>query len=260
LSERTGLNRQLFWLYEGTGSGPWAFRLGLLAFDAATIAYFLWAPFDTREVAHIWLDYVIGAVIALDLAARFHIARPKGRFFRRIYNWTDAVVVVTMFAPLFIQNLAFLRVLRAVRIIRAFTVLRRAQSLSGYLRQHERITESVTNLGVFIFVMSSLVYVSQVRSNDQIENYLDALYFTVTSLTTTGYGDILMVGASGRLLAILIMILGLSLFVQLLRNVVSPGNKVEYHCESCGLSRHDRDAVHCKHCGAGVHIDTEGFA
>lgn len=260
MSDRKGLNRQLFWLYEGHGSGPWVFRIALLVFDVVTIAYFLWAPFETREVAHVWFDYVIGAVIGLDLMARFYISRPKRVFIRRVYNWTDAIVVVTMFAPLFVQNLAFLRILRAVRIVRAFTVLRRARKMSSYLRQHERIIESVTNLAVFVFIMAALVYVSQVRSNTQINNFLDALYFTVTSLTTTGYGDILMKDPLGRALAILIMLLGLSLFVQLLRNVVSPGNKVEHECQNCGLQRHDSDAVHCKHCGKVVHIDTEGFA
>ncbi len=258
MSERRGLNRQIFWLYEGTGRVPWAFRLVLLAFDMATITYFLLAPFEARAVAHIWIDYVIGAVIALDLLARFYIARPRQRFFRRMYNWADLIVVATMFAPLLTQNFAFLRVLRAVRIVRAFTVLRRARAVSSYLREHEVITERVTNLIVFIFIMSALVYVAQVRVNDQIHSFLDALYFTVTSLTTTGYGDILMVGDFGRVLSIVIMVLGLTLFLRLLRALFVKSDKVAVECDACGLTRHDRDAVHCKHCGAVVHIETEG--
>ena len=108
--------------------------------------------------------------------------------------------------------------------------------------------------------MSALVYVAQVKVNPDISNYLDALYFTVTSLTTTGYGDILMEGPLGRLLAVVIMVLGLTLFITLLRSVMRPGDKVEHECENCGLKRHDRDAVHCKHCGEVVHIDTDGFS
>jgi voltage-gated potassium channel len=34
--------------------------------------------------------------------------------------------------------------------------------------------------------------------------------------------------------------------------------KVHYECPDCGLTRHDPDAVHCKHCGATIHIETEG--
>lgn len=258
LSERKGLNRQLFWLYEGHGAGPYYFRLALLAFDIVTIAYFLWAPFRGEGVSHPIADYVIGGVIALDLAARFYIARPKTLFWRRFYNWADIIVVVSMLAPLFTQNLAFLRLLRAVRIIRAFTLLKRLKSVSSYLKQHEAIFDRVTNLVVFVFLMAGLVYVLQKDSNPGIQNYVDALYFTVTSLTTTGYGDILMEGAWGRMLAVVIMVLGLTLFLRLLRAITLPGGKVDYPCEACGLTRHDPDAIHCKHCGTRIQIETKG--
>lgn len=258
LSERKGLNRQLFWLYEGHGAGPYYFRLALLTFDIVTIGYFLWAPFRGEGAGHPLADYAIGFVIALDLLARFHIAQPKLKFWRRFYNWADIVVVISMLAPLFTQNLAFLRLLRAVRIIRAFTLLKRLKGVSSYLKQHERIFDRVTNLVVFVFLMAGLVYVLQSETNDGIENYVDALYFTVTSLTTTGYGDILMEGVWGRLLAVVIMVLGLTLFLRLLRAITLPGDKVDYPCEACGLTRHDPDAVHCKHCGTLLKIETRG--
>ena len=54
------------------------------------------------------------------------------------------------------------------------------------------------------------------------------------------------------------MVLGLSMFLQLLRAIIEPSDKVECECEDCGLLLHDRDAVHCKHCGRVMHIDTRG--
>ncbi|MGD8340537.1 MAG: ion transporter, partial [Gammaproteobacteria bacterium] len=36
-------------------------------------------------------------------------------------------------------------------------------------------------------------------------------------------------------------------------------HKVRYECPRCGLTRHDLDAVHCKHCGHELHIRTEGI-
>ena len=258
MSERKGLNRRLFWLYEGHGRAPYFFRLGLLFFDVLTIAYFLWAPFRGEGVSHPIADYFIGVFIALDLLARFYIAQPKSKFWRRIYNWADLIVVISMLAPLFTQNLAFLRLLRAVRIIRAFTLLQRMKSVSSYLKQHESIFDRVTNLVVFVFLMAGLVFVLQKDTNPGIESYVDALYFTVTSLTTTGYGDILMEGPWGRMLAVIIMVLGLTLFLRLLRAITLPGNKVDYPCEVCGLTRHDPDAIHCKHCGHQLKIETRG--
>ena len=174
-------------------------------------------------------------------------------------NIADLVVVVTMLAPLLVSNFAFLRVLRAVRAIRAFTFIRRVKVITPFFQRHERVIDKVTNLIVFVFIMSALVYATQVGINENIHSYLDALYFTVTSLTTTGYGDVLMIGRWGRILSIIIMALGLTLFLQLLKAILEPNDKVEYECEQCGLMMHDRDAVHCKHCGHVIHIPTRGL-
>lgn len=259
MSERTGLNKQLFWLYEGHGRGPYVFRMGLLIFDVATIVYFLWATFTEAHDIPLIASIAIGIVIALDLGARFYIARHKSKFVTDMVNWADLIVVATLFAPLFVGNLVFLRVLRAIRIIRAVTVLRRMTNVSAYLRERQLIFDRLTNLLVFVFIMAAFVYVVQVDVNDGISNYVDALYFTVTSLTTTGYGDILMEGIWGRILAVVIMLLGLTLFLRLARAIISPSEKVDFQCPNCGLMRHDPDAVHCKHCGETVNIETRGY-
>ena len=108
-----------------------------------------------------------------------------------------------------------------------------------------------------LLIMTALVHATQLGRNPAINNYADALYFTVTTLTTTGFGDITLQGTSGRLLAVMIMIFGVSLFIRLVQTLFRP-QKVHYECPVCGLTRHDPDAVHCKHCGATIHIQTEG--
>jgi voltage-gated potassium channel len=124
-------------------------------------------------------------------------------------------------------------------------------------RRHEEIVAAVANLTVFIFVMTGVVYETQHRVNPNIANYADALYFTVTALTTTGFGDITLPGTVGRLITVVIMIFGVTLFLNLARVLFSP-TKVRFTCPDCGLQRHDRDAVHCKACGKLLNIPDEG--
>jgi voltage-gated potassium channel len=116
----------------------------------------------------------------------------------------------------------------------------------------------VTNLAVFIFVMTAIVYETQKFRNPQIGNYADALYFTVTALTTTGFGDITLPGTTGRMISVVIMIFGVTLFFNLARALISP-HKVRFPCPTCGLQRHDADAVHCKACGTVLNIPDEGL-
>ena len=85
----------------------------------------------------------------------------------------------------------------------------------------------------------------------------DALYFTATALSTTGFGDITLQGTGGRLLSVVIMVFGVTLFLRLAQVLFRP-TKVRYECRHCGLQRHEPDAVHCKHCGHIIHLDSEG--
>jgi voltage-gated potassium channel len=105
--------------------------------------------------------------------------------------------------------------------------------------------------------MTAIVYETQHYTNPKIANYVDALYFTVTALTTTGFGDIVLEGTAGRLIAVAIMIVGVSLFLRLVQVMLRP-SKVRYRCPDCGLNRHDNDAVHCKACGRLLNIEDEG--
>ncbi|MBF0392564.1 MAG: ion transporter [Alphaproteobacteria bacterium] len=248
-----GLRNRVKFLYEAhTG-----FRNALIVFDLATVAFFLATTFMAMEDWIRWTDYAIGSVLALDLGCRAWVARDLRRFIVSLWTLIDVVVILTMFAPLVAGGYGFLRIMRALRLLRSYAVLRQIRGANPWVAQnHERI-ESATTLLVFVFIVSALVYVDQVGTNKSIENYLDAVYFTVTTLTTTGFGDITLVGQHGRLLAIMIMVVGVGLFVRFAQAMFRPA-KVFCECPECGLTRHDLDAVHCKHCGHMMHIKTEG--
>jgi voltage-gated potassium channel len=84
-----------------------------------------------------------------------------------------------------------------------------------FVRRNYDTIVAGTHLFVFLFVMTAVVYETQHQHNSAIGNYVDALYFTVTTLTTTGFGDITLPGTTGRLLSIVMMIVGVSLFVRM---------------------------------------------
>lgn len=257
MSERKGIERTLFWLYEGFGTGPYLFRWALLALDAAAVAFFLWAPFQERTGTFLFIDLAIALFITLDLVARFWIARPRHQFVLNPFNLADVVVVISLILPMFFENLGVLRILRAIRLVRAFTFLRRMKNVSEYLRDNAEVIDRVVNLLVFILIMTALVYVTNVQKDGDINNYLDALYFTIAALTTTGFGDIVLPGWEGKVLSIIIMVLGISLFLRLVGSILRP-SKVNIECDRCGLMRHEPDAVHCKHCGNMIKVPKHG--
>ena len=233
------------------------FRVTLLAFDVVTIVSFLVLTYLPQSPWLVAVDAMIGTLMLVEFAGRAYVFPSRAKFFRRFSSIIDMVVIATLLIPPLVGSFAFLRVLRAIRLCRVLRVVRDLRRRHRWIAERGELISSAVNLVVFVFVTSAVVYELQVFRNPGIRNFSDAVYYTVTTLTTTGFGDITLVGQDGRMLSVIIMIVGISLFVKLAQAIVRP-SKVHVECEACGLSRHDPDAVHCKHCGAVVHIDNEG--
>ncbi len=251
------LKQRIDHLYHGSSTSSRYFRWGLLIFDAITILYFVAASFFHQVDEFHVLEEGIGIIFLVEFCARLFISKTRLRDIFHPVGLADLIVIVSLLAPSLAENFSFLRVLRSLRLLRSYHMLKNLRQQSQFVRLHEDVIFSVVNLMVFIFVITAVVYVSQASSNPAINNYIDALYFTIATLTTTGFGDITLVGAVGRLLAVLIMIFGISLFLRLIQTIFRP-SKISYECQVCGLNRHDIDAVHCRHCGQVLHITTEG--
>jgi voltage-gated potassium channel len=245
-------------LYEADTADAHRFRFGLLAFDVATIVFIVATSFLPREDWIEIVDAAIGVFVLADVAARIAISRDRFRGLHHPSTWIDVVVVLSFLGPIVGEGAGFLRILRTLRLLRTYQVLALLRAQNQFFRHNEEVIVAGTNLGVFLFIMSGIVYETQYRHNPDIGNYVDALYFTVTALTTTGFGDITLEGTSGKLISVAIMIVGVTLFLRLAQVVVRP-TKVRHPCPTCGLQRHDPDAVHCKACGQILNIPDDGI-
>lgn len=245
-------------LYTGSSRRSVWFRYALFAFDIVSITYFIAVtPVKTTE-SILAINAVVALIILLDFIARLWIAPSKRKHLLRIYVLADAIVLLSIILNQFVGvDLSFLRILRGLRLAHSFYLLQDLRAAIGLFRLREESIVAATNLFVFVFTTASAVYGLFSGVESGWNGYVDALYFTVTTLTTTGYGDIVPATVGGKLTAVAIMVIGVSLFVQLARTIVLP-SKVLHSCKSCGLERHDADAVHCKHCGEVVRIKTGG--
>ena len=244
-------------LYFGKSRVAHRFRYGLLVFDAVTIMFIVATSFMPRTSWVEWLDVVFGLVILTDFSFRLYASERPLKEFAHPATWADLVALVSFLAPIVGEGYGFLRILRTLRLLHMYQFMARLRLDSTFFRRNEETIIAVVNLAVFLFIMTGVVYQTQHWRNPAITNYVDALYFTVTALTTTGFGDVTLQGTLGRLISIIIMIFGVTLFLRLLQTLVRP-QKVRYACPACGLQRHDVDAVHCKACGLLLKIPDEG--
>ncbi len=243
-------------LYHGQSPNALRFQTIILIVDLAIIAFFIATPLLRESETFLWIDYSIAALLALDLAARGLASTQPLRWLRQLPVIVDIFILITLLAPTWLFNLGFLRILRLWTLTRSSMIWRPLEKRG--LGDYRETVQAVINLLVFLFVVTGFVYTAFANRGSGIAGYVDALYFTVTTMTTTGFGDIVLPGTFGKLVSIVIMIIGISLFVRLAQLIFRPA-KVTFPCPQCGLTRHEPDAVHCKSCGHLLNIPDEGL-
>lgn len=146
------------------------------------------------------LEIVIWATWALfvvDYVVRFCLARHKVRFVLR--NPFDLLVVV----------LPMLRQLRVLRIVTVMTLLNRR--LVRSLQQRVSLYASGATLLLGLCASLAVLDAERAAPESTITDYPDAVWWTLTTITTVGYGDRYPVTPEGRLVAAALMIGGIAL-------------------------------------------------
>lgn len=165
---------------------------------------------SSAETTFFALDWIVWAAFAAEYGIRLYLAPNKGRFVKG--NVIDLVVVIV----------PFLRPLRVVRSARALRLLRAARGTTFLLRAVDAGRDVLTRhklhytllVAMGVTVGSALLVVELERSSSSanIHSLPDALWWSVTTITTVGYGDKFPTTAAGRGVAVVLMILGIALF------------------------------------------------
>jgi voltage-gated potassium channel len=242
-------------MYHGRTRAAVRFQYSVIAIDLAIIAFFIATPVMQDEPSFLWLDYSVAALLGLDLLARALASRDIPRWLLQPRIWVDFFILLTLLLPTTLANLGFLRILRLWSLSRSGFLWRPLEH-RGF-RPWRDTGHAFVNLLTFLFVVTGFLYTFFFRKGEGFADYVDALYFTVTAATTTGFGDIVLPGTWGKLTAIIVMLSGIGLLARLAQSLFRP-LKVFYPCPQCGLQRHDPDAVHCKACGYLLKIPDEG--
>jgi voltage-gated potassium channel len=210
------------------------------------------------------LDDIILGIFVLEYFLRFVCAEQKLKHLFSLYAIIDLVAILPFFLG---SDVAFIRLLRWFRILR---LLRLVESKSLFANKNEDIAilfRILFTLFAIIFVFSGLIYQIEHPSNPKFHNFLDAFYFSVFTMTTVGYGDVMPRSDAGKLTTVLMVLTGIALIPvqlgELFKRLVQTANHrdrindtmKESVCSGCGLSLHDVDAQFCKICGTELTVD-----
>ncbi|WP_338729598.1 ion transporter [Haladaptatus sp. DJG-WS-42] len=150
-------------------------------------------------------------------------------------------------------NVGFLRVLRVMRALRFYRFTADEEFFFGTVSLSTlRAMKLALTVVTIFFVTAGLFYSFEHHLNPTVNNFGDAFYFVVVTLTTVGFGDITPVTNAGRWVTVSAIIIGIIIIPWQASRIVKEWTykeRVNVTCENCGLAYHDKDASHCKACG-----------
>jgi voltage-gated potassium channel len=170
------------------------------------------ALFKLDPRTHAIIDYLDLGVCSLffaDFLISFQRAESKAGYFLK-WGWLDLLSSIPM-----VDVLRWGRLARVLRIIRVLRGLRSAKVLVDLLlaRRAQSGALGAALLSLLLAVFASIAILQlETAPESNIRSAEDALWWTVTTLTTVGYGDLYPVTSEGRLLAGLVMVAGVGLF------------------------------------------------
>ena len=226
----------------------------------ANFVFILLLVIEIMYGAQLWVtisELFLGTIFALEIGIRFWTEKRKSNFFKDWFNWIDLLVVLAVFGKFIVFDAVLFQIISGLRLLRSYRVLSDLSHRNRHVFYYYETARILLTLIIFILIMSSVIFQTLGQKSDQIQNFTDAVYFTITTLTTTGYGDITVTDQADKILVIFIMIFGASLFLKLATSLFKP-KKVYFECHKCGLTHHEPDAIHCKHCGGLIHIQHPG--
>jgi voltage-gated potassium channel len=158
-----------------------------------------------------WLEWVDSGVLWLfvvEYLVRLWCADNKVKHVLSLFSLLDLISLLPLLSGAF--DIRFIRIFRWFRILRLIRFLN-GNTIFGYVSQDDSLIFSriLFTLFAIIFIYSGLIYqVEHPINGKEFATFLDAIYFSVATMTTVGFGDVIPVSSAGRFLTVLMILTG----------------------------------------------------
>jgi len=189
-----------------------------LAFAGLAIAFvvlgFVEPGDQTQMTALAIAEWSITAIFATEFVVRLWVAPDRVAHLRR-----HVIDLVALVPPA--RWLRPFRLLRLLRLVRAFAGVSRVVAHVGRLASHQGLVWMVAAWLAVTTLAAIGMYIAEHGVNAAFDDPLDAIWWSVVTLSTVGYGDVYPLTPEGRVAAMSLMILGIGLYSAITAAVTS---------------------------------------
>ena len=174
------------------------------------------------------IEYVLRVWTASFLYPDISGVRARLRYCVSFMAIVDLMAILPFYVPFIIPiDLRVLRIMRLLRLLRLLKVNRYTNALSTIgrviKRKSTQLISSMLVLFILMVMASVIMYnIENEAQPDVFRNAFSGLWWSITTISTVGYGDIYPVTALGKVLSATIALLGIGL-VAIPTGIISAG-------------------------------------
>ena len=213
------------------------------------------------------LEWFFTILFTIEYVVRIYTIKKPLHYIFSFYGIIDLLSIIPTYLSLFIGGAESLIVIRSLRLLRVFRVLKLSRYVGESNELMKALMASKRKILVFLFavlavtvILGTAMYLIEGGENG-FSSIPHSIYWAIVTLTTVGYGDISPVTWAGQFLASLIMILGYGIIAvptgivtsQIARHDSS--STTSNSCGNCGAEGHKLTANFCYNCGAKIDLD-----
>lgn len=155
------------------------------------------------------------AIFTVEYLARVFVATHKRAFLFSFFGIVDLLAIL----PFYLSTGLDLRSLRSFRLLRLIRILKLARYSAAAKRFHRAFIIAKEELALFLFASLIVLYLAAVgiyhfenpAQPEKFSSVFHSLWWSVSTLTTVGYGDIYPITAGGRIFTFFILAVGLGI-------------------------------------------------
>ena len=209
-------------------------------------------------------EWFFTLLFTVEYGVRLWVVRKPLRYARSFFGIIDLLSILPTFLSLLFPASASLTVIRALRLLRVFRVLKLVEYSSeagvlidALLRSRRKIFVFICTLMTIVVIFGALMYVVEGPEHG-FHSIPTGMYWAVVTVATVGFGDIAPGTGFGRFVTSVLIVIGYSIIAvptgiytaELARSMQPKRRQV--HCVECGLPEHEADAWHCRKCGRAL--------
>lgn len=162
------------------------------------------------------IEYILRIFSAPAMYPHLNSARARTRYTMSFYGFVDFVAILPFVMTYFLWDTSAVHVVVLPYIFTIFKLIRHSRSfqLIGEVLHSvkDELVTAYTACGIMVgFSAILMYYIERDAQPDVFRNVGDGIWWSVVAFTTTGYGDIYPITPLGKLLGILISMIGIAM-------------------------------------------------